>query len=118
MKEITLIALLISMFSFLPKLVHAEGFYLCLGNHEKGLENIVETNVNYFLWYKFVGEKAKVRFAGREFEAKVSYEQMYDGPWLQNLGEMENFSFRPGDGGTIKFQLNDDLWFTGNCVKR
>jgi hypothetical protein len=118
MKVTILLSFWALFFSFLPDHVHAEGFYLCLGNHETGLEKIVETSVDYFLWYKFVGEKAKVRFAGREFEAKVSYGQFYEGPWLQNHGDMETFSFLPGDGGTVTFQFNEELWFKGNCIKR
>ena len=117
MKKTTLF-LLILLLCMLSKNVFGEGFYLCLGNHETGLEKILETNVNYFLWYKFVGEKAKIRFSGREFDAKVSYGQFYEGPWLQNHGNKETFSFLPGDGGTVKFQFYDDLWFKGNCIKR
>lgn len=87
----------------------------CQGNIETSTKTIVQAGVSYKLNYEISGQSAKVRFAGREFEANVEFGKSWKGPWIKRMDEKVYFSFLPEDGGTIKFQFEPDRWFSGNC---
>ena len=93
----------------------AEVTRLCQGNIETFAKKVVQTGVSYKLNYEISGQSAKVRFAGREFEARVELGKSWKGPWVKKMDENIYFSYLPEDGGTIKFQFEPDRWFSGNC---
>lgn len=93
----------------------------CHGNLETYDKKIIQAGVIYKISYEVSGEKVKVRFAGREFDAKVSVDpggQVYKGLWITKIvagPDRFYFSFLPEDGGTIKFEFAPDRWYSGNC---
>ena len=88
----------------------------CRGNIETSDMKIVHAGVSYWLWYEITGDKARIRLAGREFTAKSTAGNGYTGLWLQAFSGDRYFSFLPSDGGTIKAELENGVWFSGNCL--
>jgi hypothetical protein len=87
----------------------------CLGNTETGDKQVVQAGVSYSLSYSIQGTVAKVRIAGKELDATVDRGSSWKGPWLKVNTGSSYLSFLPEDGGTIKLQLDQTLWFSGNC---
>jgi hypothetical protein len=87
----------------------------CLGNIESFDRKIVQAGVTYLLQYEISGTKAKISFAGHDLVALVDTGTSWKGRWIKRIENNEYFSFLPDDGGTIKFQLEPNLWFSGNC---
>ena len=87
----------------------------CYGNLETFNKQIIQAGITYKLSYEISDEKAKVRFAGREFDALAESGKSWKGLWIKRMDEGIYFSFLPEDGGTIKFQLEPDRWYSGNC---
>jgi hypothetical protein len=87
----------------------------CQGNIETGSRQIVQAGVQYKLSYEVSGSTAKVRFAGREFDANVETGRSWAGPWFKRMDDEIYFSYLPEEGGTIKFQFSLDRWYSGNC---
>jgi len=87
----------------------------CQGNLETSNREIIKAGVSYKLSYNISGAKAKVRFAGREFDAVVESGKSWKGLWIKRIDDDVYFSFLPNDGGTIKFQFEPDRWYSGNC---
>lgn len=87
----------------------------CYGNLETFNKQIIQAGITYKLSYEISGAKAKVRFAGREFDALAESGKSWKGLWIKKMDEGIYFSFLPEDGGTIKFQFEPDRWFSGNC---
>ena len=87
----------------------------CRGNIESFDKKIIQAGVTYLLRYEISGTKAKIRFAGREFDAVVETGNSWKGRWRTKGGDKDYFSFLPDDGGTIKFELEPNRWFSGNC---
>ena len=87
----------------------------CHGNLETGNRQIIQAGVTYKLSYDISGTKAKVRFAGREFDARAETGKSWTGVWIKRMDEGIYFSFLPEDGGAIKFQFEPDRWYSGNC---
>ena len=87
----------------------------CQGNIETGSRQIAQTGVSYKLSYEISGSTAKIRFAGREFDAQVETGKSWTGPWVKRMDNEIYFSYLPEDGGTIKFQFAPDRWYSGNC---
>jgi hypothetical protein len=88
---------------------------MCYGNLETFNKQIIQAGVTYKLSYETSGAKAKVRFAGREFDALAESGKSWKGLWIKKMDEDTYFSFLPEDGGTIKFQFEPDRWYSGNC---
>lgn len=88
----------------------------CHGNIETFDKKIIQADVTYLLWYEVSGAKAKIRFAGREFDAFVEKLSSSKGYWIKKIDDSIYFSFVPEEGGTIKFQFEPDRWFSGNCL--
>lgn len=91
---------------------------ICHGNIETFDKKIIKAGVSYLLWYEITGSKAKIRFAGREFDAEVATEisaKAWKGRWFRKMGDGIYFSFLPEEGGSIKFEFESDRWFSGNC---
>lgn len=92
----------------------------CRGNIENFQKEMVQAGVTYFLWHEVSGAKAKIRFAGREFEADVARStdgKAWKGRWLRKIEGDTYFSYLPDEGGTLKFEFDTDRWFSGNCQK-
>lgn len=89
---------------------------LCRGNIETSDKKIVHAGVSYWLWYVVTADKATIRLAGREFTAKATAGNNYTGLWLQDFSGDRYFSFLPADGGTVRAELEDGVWFSGNCL--
>ena len=92
----------------------------CQGNIETYDKKIIKAGVSYLLWYEVAGTKAKIRFAGREFESEVATSiggTAWKGRWFRKISDATYFSFLPEEGGTIKFEFESDRWFSGNCSK-
>lgn len=87
----------------------------CYGNLENFNRQIIQPGVTYKLSYEVSGAKAKVRFAGREFDALAESGKSWKGLWIKRMDEGIYFSFLPEDGGTTKFQFETDRWYSGNC---
>jgi len=87
----------------------------CRGNIETFDKKIIQPGVTYLLKYDVSGTKAKITFAGREFDAVVEKGSSWEGRWIKNLEDKEYFSFLPDDGGAIKFEFEPNRWFSGNC---
>lgn len=87
----------------------------CRGNIETFDKKIIQTDVIYLLWYEISGPRAKIRFAGREFDALVEKMSSAKGHWIKRIDDSIYFSFVPEEGGTIKFQFEPNRWFSGNC---
>lgn len=87
----------------------------CLGNLETFDRQIIKAGISYKLAYSVSGNLAKVRFAGREFDAKAEQGSSWVGLWLKHIDDDIYFSFLPSDGGTIKFLFKPNQWFSGNC---
>lgn len=87
----------------------------CRGNIETFDKKLIQAGVTYLLWYEVSGAKAKIRFAGREFDAAVERGSSWKGRWIKKIEDKEYFSFLPDDGGTIKFEFEPNRWFSGNC---
>ncbi len=64
---------------------------------------------------KFLTRKPKITFAGHDLVALVDTGTSWKGRWIKQIEGNEYFSFLPDDGGTIKFQLEPNRWFSGNC---
>ncbi|MGN6829012.1 hypothetical protein [Paucibacter sp. M5-1] len=89
--------------------------HTCLGNLETFDRQIVKAGVSYKLSYLVSGSSATVRFAGREFEAKVERGSSWQGVWVKRMDDDIYFSFLPAEGGAIKFQFQPNHWYSGNC---
>ena len=87
----------------------------CRGNIESFDKKISQAGATYLLRYEISGTKAKIRFAGREFNAVVERGDSWKGRWIKKIEDKECFSFLPDDGGTIKFEFEPNRWFSGNC---
>jgi hypothetical protein len=87
----------------------------CQGNLETYQKQIIKAGVTYKLSYSISGEKAKVQFAGREFDALAEKGNSWKGVWIKRMDETIYFSFLPDEGGTIKFQFEPNRWYSGNC---
>lgn len=87
----------------------------CQGNIESGSRQIVQAGVTYKLSYEVSGSTAKIRFAGKEFDARVETGKSWKGLWIKRMDNEIYFSYLPEDGGTIKFQFSSDRWYSGNC---
>ena len=87
----------------------------CQGNLETFDKQIIKAGVTYKLSYSIAGAKVKVQFAGREFDAHAESGETWKGLWIQRIDESIYFSYLPDKGGTIKFQLEPNLWYSGNC---
>ena len=90
----------------------------CYGNLETFEKKIIKAGVTYLIGYEVIGTLAKVRFAGREFDAEVKFDQYgtsWKGRWLTQMKDSIYFSFLPEDGGTLKFRFDQGTWFSGNC---
>jgi len=87
----------------------------CRGNIETFDKKLIQTDVTYFLRYYVSGTNAKVRFAGREFDAVIEIGSSWKGRWIKKIDDKEYFSFLPDDGGTIKLEFEPNRWFSGNC---
>jgi hypothetical protein len=87
----------------------------CFGNTETGDKKVLQAGIQYLLWYRIEENTAKVRVAGRELSTKVDRGSSWKGPWLKLNTEQEYFSFLPEEGGTLKFQLDKQTWYIGNC---
>ncbi len=90
----------------------------CHGNIETFDKRIIRSGVSYMVVYNTSGDVSTVRFAGREFEAKAETGKSWKGFWLKRMDNKVYFSFLPDDGGTIKFQFEENLWFSGNCLQQ
>ena len=88
---------------------------ICQGNLEKGNKQIIKAGVIYKLSYIISGSTAKIQFAGREFDAIAESGKSWKGLWVKRIDESIYFSFLPDEGGTIKFEFEPNLWFSGNC---
>jgi hypothetical protein len=90
---------------------------LCRGNLESFDKKILQSSVTYWLSYSIDGPTAKIRFAGREFDAKIeaSNSKSWEGHWIKRMDDGVYFSYLPDEGGTIKFMFEGDRWFSGNC---
>jgi hypothetical protein len=88
----------------------------CRGNIESFDKKIIQAGVAYSLWYEISGAKAKIRFAGREFDAVVEKGTSWKGLWIKRIEDKEYFSFLPDEGGTVKFEFEPNRWFSGNCL--
>jgi hypothetical protein len=102
--------------TFICAATASESGLTCHGNLETGNRQIIQAGVTYKLSYEISGVKAKVRFAGREFDALAETGKSWKGIWIKRMGESIYFSFLPSDGGTIKFQFEPDRWYSGNCL--
>ncbi len=112
------IIFLISIFLFTAAPVYAAATYeirTCQGNLETYDKRIIKAAVQYKIGFKILDSTAKIRFAGREFDAIAETGRSWDGVWMQKQDKDIYFSFLPTEGGTIKFRFEDDLWFSGNC---
>lgn len=89
---------------------------LCYGNLETSQREIKHAGISYWLWYEISGEKANVRIAGREFSATSEQGSTFPGVWIKSIGKEHHFSFLPSDGGTTRAELEDNVWFSGNCL--
>lgn len=87
----------------------------CQGNLETFDKQIIKAGVTYKLSYSVSDSTAKVRFAGREFDALAESGKSWKGIWIKRIDESIYFSFLPDDGGTIKFQIKPNIWYSGNC---
>ena len=87
----------------------------CQGNLETGNKQIIKAGVTYKLSYSISGSTAKIQFAGREFDAIAESGKSWKGLWIKRIDESIYFSFLPDEGGTIKFQFEPNLWYSGNC---
>lgn len=89
----------------------------CHGNIETFGKKLIQSGVLYKVVYDTSGDVSKVRFAGREFYAKAETGKSWKGVWLKRIDSEVYFSLLPEDGGTIKFQFDENRWFSGNCVR-
>ena len=80
------------------------------------VRRVIRAGVLYKLFYEVSGPEAKVRFAGREFDALAERGKSWKGLWIKRIDSAVYFSFLPDDGGTIKFQFEQDRWYSGNCL--
>ena len=87
----------------------------CQGNIETYSRQIIQAGVSYKMSFEIFGSTAKIRFAGREFDAEVETGKSWKGPWVKRMDNEIYFSYLPEDGGTIKFQFAPDRWYSGNC---
>lgn len=87
----------------------------CQGNLETADKQIIKAGVTYKLSYSILGSIAKIQFAGREFDALAESGESWKGLWIKRIDESIYFSFLPDEGGTIKFQFEPNLWYSGNC---
>ena len=87
----------------------------CKGNLETGDKQIIEAGVTYNLSYSILGSTAKIQFAGREFNAVTENGKSWKGLWIKRIDESIYFSFLPDESGTIKFQIEPNLWYSGSC---
>ena len=87
----------------------------CLGNLETFDKKILQAGISYKIYYEINDKVAKVRFAGREFDAKVEQGKSWKGLWLTNYEDDFYFSYLPDEGGSIKFKFENQKWFSGNC---
>ncbi|MFO0701892.1 MAG: hypothetical protein U0236_21970 [Nitrospira sp.] len=87
----------------------------CRGNIETGDRKIVKAGVEYKISYEVNGTAARVRFAGREFDARAEKGTSWKGLWLRAMDNDIYFSYLPDEGGTIKLEFEPNRWFSGNC---
>lgn len=89
----------------------------CLGNIETYDMKVIKPGVIYNVAYAQHGAIAQIRFAGREFEAenKKSIGNSWRGFWVFARKEGLYFSFLPDEGGTLKFEFEWNVWFSGSC---
>jgi hypothetical protein len=121
MRERTLLSLASAavFFSAIFSYAHAsEVRGTCIGNIETFRRELIQAGVSYYIWYEFSGSTAKIRFAGREFQAEAATStggKAWKGRWLRRMDNGIYFSYLPDEGGTVKFELAPDRWFSGNC---
>ena len=112
-------AMAFSTFMFFNTAISAayasENEHTCQGNLETFNRQIIKAGVTYKLSYSISGSKAQVQFAGREFDALAESGKSWKGLWIKRIDENIYFSFMPNEGGTIKFQFEPNLWYSGNC---
>lgn len=87
----------------------------CTGNIETESARVLTPGVSYQLVYDINGSRARISFAGKTLEVDVEYGMDWKGPWLMKMDDSGYFSFRPEEGGDIKFQIEPDRWFSGSC---
>jgi hypothetical protein len=88
----------------------------CHGNIETFDKKLIQAGVIYKVVYETSGDVAKVWFAGREFEARAEKGKSWKGVWMKQMDDKVYFSLLPDEGGTIKFQFEENRWFSGNCL--
>lgn len=89
----------------------------CHGNIETFDKKLIQAGVIYMVVYDTSGDVSKVRFAGREFDARAETGKSWKGLWLKRMDSMVYFSLLPEDGGAIKFQFEENRWFSGICLQ-
>ncbi|MDX1913945.1 MAG: hypothetical protein SFU55_00045 [Methylophilus sp.] len=88
---------------------------ICQGNLETFDKQIIKAGVTYKLSYSISRSTVKIQFAGREFDAIAENGKSWKGLWIKRIDENIYFSFLPDEGGTIKFQFEPNIWYSGNC---
>jgi hypothetical protein len=88
---------------------------VCRGNIEAFDKSIIQAGVSYDLSYSLAKDSARVWFAGYEFDAFIEEGKSWKGLWTKKTDNKFYFSFLPNEGGSIKFMLEPDKWFSGNC---
>jgi len=95
----------------------AEAFNLfCQGDIETRDKNILAASVFYPLRYEITGSRANIHFAGKTFVATVEKVKSRKGKSIKKIDEEMNFSFLPDEGGKIRFQFDQDRWYSGICL--
>lgn len=87
----------------------------CYGNIETSANKIIKAGVVYKLRYSITDANAQINFAGREFTARAEKGNTHKGYWIKLINNDNYFSFLPEEGGTIKFQFEPNVWFSGSC---
>lgn len=88
----------------------------CHGNIETFAQKLIQAGVIYKIVYVTSGNVSRIRFAGREFDAKAETGKSWKGVWLKKIDDKMYFSLLAEDGGAIKFQFDENHWFSGNCL--
>ena len=109
------VAVIAVAFAFPYVVVASDITRTCQGNIETYSRQIIQAGVSYKMSFEIFGSTAKIRFAGREFDAQVEMGKSWLGPWIKRMDNEIYFSYLPEDGGTIKFEFAPDRWYSGNC---
>lgn len=88
----------------------------CQGDIETKDKNVLEACVFYPLRYETTGSKANIRFAGKTFVASIEQGKSRKSKAIKKIDNETYFSFLPDDGGKIRFQFDQDRWYTGSCL--